>query len=152
MRSARLEFKFSADSELAMAERHAHRVSGTRPNVLETFQGPATLANGARKTAMLVYMSQDPTGWSHPSQRARNSRYLAATGQNLSPTRRAAVRSMPAGWNCYILRPGQPLANSNQVICSVILGSCCPRIVQWWNHFSVTTCLTAATPWKSPSR
>lgn len=60
-----LKFTFSADSEVVMAERWAHRVSGTGPKVLEMFQDPMTLENGASETAMLVCKCQDTTGGRH---------------------------------------------------------------------------------------
>lgn len=48
-------------------------------------------------------------GQSHLSQQVLISCYLAATVQNLSPSLRAAVSPMPAGWDCYILRSGRIL-------------------------------------------
>lgn len=57
-----LELNFSADSEVGVAAKGAHRVSGTRPNDLEMFHSPTTPGNGARESTMLFCKCQHTTG------------------------------------------------------------------------------------------
>lgn len=57
-----LELKFSAESEVVMAEGEAHRVNGTRPNVLETCHGPRPLDMEPERPLCLPTSARTPLG------------------------------------------------------------------------------------------
>lgn len=131
-----------------MAEPWAHRVNGTKSNVLEMFQAHSDWLWSQRDCYAFLQVPEH--GWEqlHLSQQALNSCYLAATVQNLSPSLRAAVRAMPAGWDCYILfqvesckqqQPGYLLCYTGLLLplnCSVMWSFLCHHLHHYFHPMS----------------
>lgn len=136
-----LGFKFSADSEV-MAERWGHRVSGTRPKVLEMFHGPTTIGNEARETAMLFRRCQNTAGVVTLEPACSE---LLLSGSNCPKS--FPITESSCHTNVHSL--GLLHATSHVESCKhqqpgyllCYTGLLLPWTVQWWSHFYVTTCI-----------